>query len=174
MLCARTRRAVAVTTFGGWLRGYLVLQQRVRQQLLQPRVSISSSFSRLASETLMPRTCSARGSSSLPRTRACGRGPSPPSPHRPPGDLRFRESLLHRPTFRLGRTLNRNATQNGEDVNAVARMGEGTRGRSRPNTHPCPGRLRVEIWPPFTSGPHRLKRRPRPRPLRPALRRSKG
>ncbi|HUK32332.1 MAG TPA: hypothetical protein VLV86_00390, partial [Vicinamibacterales bacterium] len=31
-------------------------------------------------------------------------------------DLRFGKSLLHRPTLSLGRTLNRNATQNRGDV----------------------------------------------------------
>src|SRR5262245_48881200 len=38
-----------------------------------------------------------------------------------PYDLCFGESLLHRPTLRLGRTLNRHATQIGEDVRSVLR-----------------------------------------------------
>jgi hypothetical protein len=36
------------------LAGHLVFEERVRQQLLELGVSVSSSFRRLASETLMP------------------------------------------------------------------------------------------------------------------------
>ena len=36
-----------------------------------------------------------------------------------PDDLRFRESLLHRPTLSLGRTLNPNATQIRGDVEVI-------------------------------------------------------